>query len=205
MRSRTDGPLLACLAALALAAGARPLGAAEVAIDTPDATVRSLHEGLVALATEEPDASVERRYEVLEPLVEATHDLPYIAEFTIRRQWRELSPEDRARFLAAFERLSVMTYASRFTGLTERSFERQAASIDGQRAQVQAAVRRADGSAVPLEYLLQHGEDGWKIINILADGVSDLALKRAEYQRVLTDGSIDDLIRHLEEQTARLQ
>ena len=37
------------------------------------------------------------------------------------------------------------------------------------------------------------------------DGVSDLALKRAEYQRVLSTGSIEDLIRHLDEQTARLQ
>ncbi|HEY8520788.1 MAG TPA: ABC transporter substrate-binding protein [Gammaproteobacteria bacterium] len=205
MRSRTDASLLARLAVVALAACVPPLGAAEVSTDTPDATVRSLHEGLVALATEEPDASVERRYEVLEPLVEATHDLPYIAEFTIRRQWRELSSDDRARFLDAFERLSVMTYASRFTGLNERSFERQEASVDGPQAQVQAAVRRADGSSVPLEYLLREGEDGWKIINILADGVSDLALKRAEYQRVLADGTIDDLIRHLEEQIARLQ
>jgi hypothetical protein len=39
----------------------------------------------------------------------------------------------------------------------------------------------------------------------LADGVSDLALKRAEYSRILADGTIDDLIEHLERQIADLQ
>ena len=57
---------------------------------------------------------------------------------------------------------------------------------------------------VPLEYLLQEGPDGWRIINIVADGVSDLALKRAEYQRVFSSGGIEALIAELEEQTRRL-
>jgi phospholipid transport system substrate-binding protein len=53
--------------------------------------------------------------------------------------------------------------------------------------------------------LLQNGAAGWRIINIVADGVSDLALKRAEYQRVLASGTLDTLIAELEAQTARLQ
>jgi hypothetical protein len=57
---------------------------------------------------------------------------------------------------------------------------------------------------IPLEYTLHEGDAGWLIINILADGVSDLALKRAEFQRVLAGGTIGDLVRHLEEQTARM-
>ena len=57
-----------------------------------------------------------------------------------------------------------------------------------------------------MEYLLQQeGAAGWRIINIVADGVSDLALKRAEYQRILSTGSIDTLITELEAQTERLR
>jgi len=58
---------------------------------------------------------------------------------------------------------------------------------------------------IPLEYLLQQKDGAWRIINIVADGVSDLALKRAEYQRVLATGTIDDLIRYVDEQTSRLE
>ena len=43
------------------------------------------------------------------------------------------------------------------------------------------------------------------IINIVADGVSDLALKRAEYQRVFTGGGIEGFIKDLDEQTTQLE
>jgi phospholipid transport system substrate-binding protein len=79
------------------------------------------------------------------------------------------------------------------------------AAAEGARANVATAAARADGGDVPLEYLLQEKDGRWKIINVVADGVSDLALKRAEYQRILSSGTIDTLIRELETQTERLR
>jgi ABC-type transporter MlaC component len=55
------------------------------------------------------------------------------------------------------------------------------------------------------EYLLQRDGEDWEIINIVADGVSDLALKRAEYQRLFASGGIDGLIAALERQADRLE
>jgi phospholipid transport system substrate-binding protein len=65
-------------------------------------------------------------------------------------------------------------------------------------------VARAGQPDVSLEYLLQQDETGFRIINIVADGVSDLALKRAEYQRLFASGGIDGLVAELEQQTQRL-
>jgi phospholipid transport system substrate-binding protein len=178
----------------------------ELATDTPRATVETLHAGLVAAAREAGDAPVEERYRLLEPVVTATHDLPYIAEFALRRQWPSLSDDERERFVAAFERLSVMTYAARFRGIAEDAFT--VAGVEeagGSRVEVDAAIVRPDADDVPLEYLLEQRDGQWRIINIVADGVSDLALKRAEYQRLLANGSIEDLIGDLEAQVVRLQ
>ncbi len=205
--SKSRRALLRAVGAITLllaAVSAAP--AAEVALDTPEATVASLHDGLAALAASEPRASVEERYRALEPLIVATHDLPYIAEFALRRQWPALPAADRERFIAAFTRLSVMTYASRFKNVTPTTFKAGASTVIAPgRTQVATAIARPDAADVSLEYLLQQEPAGWKIINITADGVSDLALKRAEYQRVLAAGTLDDLVRVLEEQTARLQ
>jgi phospholipid transport system substrate-binding protein len=125
----------------------------------------------------------------------------------LRRQWPTLSEADRGRFVAAFEKLSVMTYAARFVSVGPNTFRPivLAAAEQGGRANVATAVARADGANVSLEYLLQQKPAGWQIVNIVADGVSDLALKRAEYQRILTSGSIDTLIAELEAQTERLR
>ncbi len=67
------------------------------------------------------------------------------------------------------------------------------------------AIARQAQPDVSLDYMLEQKDGAWRIINIIADGVSDLALKRAEYQRILGAGSLDDLIKELEAQTARLE
>jgi phospholipid transport system substrate-binding protein len=196
--------VLLCVACFGSAAASV---AAEVATATPVATVASLQRGLVELVEEQPKATLDERYTALVPLVVATHDLPYIAEFALRRQWPTLNEADRGRFVAAFQRLSVMTYAARFVSVGPNTFRPivQAAAEQGGRANVATAVARADGADVSLEYLLQQTPVGWQIVNIVADGVSDLALKRAEYQRILASGSIETLIAELEAQTERLR
>jgi phospholipid transport system substrate-binding protein len=203
MKRRASFIVAAFLSAAVGAAGAAEV---EIATDTPRATVETLHRGLVAAARDAGNAPVAERFHLLEPVVAATHDLPYIAEFALRRQWPSLSASERERFVEAFERLSVTTYASRFRGITADTFtltgEKEAA---GGRVQVDAAIVRPDADAVPLEYLLEQRDGAWRIINIVADGVSDLALKRAEYQRLLADGTVEDLIDDLEAQAARLE
>jgi phospholipid transport system substrate-binding protein len=190
--------------AVAGRAYAQPAGAPTVPAE-PAEVVAALHEGIVAAAAD-PDRTVEQRYAELEPLVERTHDLPYIAELSIRRHWAGLADEQRQRFLAAFSRLSVMTYASRFATVTAETFEVLGSENAGSgRVQVHAAIHRADDPDVSLDYQLHEVDGAWKIINILADGVSDLALKRAEYARVLGSGTIDDLITELESQTEDLR
>jgi phospholipid transport system substrate-binding protein len=180
--------------------------AADVATDSPTATIAALQQGLIAAASE-ANATIEQRYKALEPIVLATHNLPYIAEFALRRQWGSLAETDRARFVAAFERLSVMTYASRFKSVGANTFRPiTAAPADaGGRVQVSTAVARADQPDVSLEYVLQQDGASWRVINIVADGVSDLALKRAEYQRLFTTGGMAGLLADLEQQTKRLE
>lgn len=195
------------VAAFALAAvGGANVEAQDWKTDSPAATIASLQQGLLQVARDKPNASFDERYRALEPLIVATHDLPYIAEFALRRQWSALPEPDRQRFVAAFQRLSVMTYVARFKAVGAATFRPiTAAPADaGGRVTVATAAARANQPDVSLEYLLQQDGGNWRIINIIADGVSDLALKRAEYQRVFASGGIDGLIAELEEQTERL-
>ena len=196
------------LASCAVAAGSVfGIRAAELATDSPAATIMSLQQALVAAAHDRANANVEERYRALEPAIVKTHDLPYIAEFALRRQWPMLTDAERQRFVAAFQRLSVMTYAARFGNVAPDAFRALEAGMpDGNgRVQVKTAIKREGQADVSLEYLLQQDGDDWKIINIVADGVSDLALKRAEYQRLFASGGIEGLIAELERQTDRLE
>lgn len=211
MQSRTISTshlLAAVLGVVAFTVGTR--GAAQIpenaaASLAPAEVVAALHAGIVAAASDS-GRTVEERFAELEPLVERTHDLAYIAELSIRRFWADLTDEQRARFVAAFNRLSVMTYAARFGAATAATFKTVGSEDGGNgRVLVHALIDRANDPDVSLDYLLHETDSGWKIINILADQVSDLALKRAEYSRVLGSGTIDDLIAELESQADALQ
>jgi phospholipid transport system substrate-binding protein len=203
-----DRPKALALGLFGLALAANALGArAAEGTDSPLATITTLQAALVDTALRLGKASVAERYRALEPAIVRTHNLPYIAEFALRRQWATLKDDERQRFVASFQRLSVMTYAARFGSVAPdafRSLEAAAPDANG-RVQVSTAIKREDQSDVSLEYLLQQDGDDWKIINIVADGVSDLALKRAEYQRVFASGGIEGLIAELDQQLARLE
>ena len=175
------------------------------AYDTPMACIEALHDGLISLSLEQSPGGLAQRFQRLEPLIVATHDLPFIAEFTVRRHWARFDDEEREAFLQSFQRLSVMSYASRFVALSEDTFRIQESRVLGSgRVQVIASITRAEPPDIPIEYVLQQNDAGWRIINVVADGVSDLALKRAEYQRVLAEGSVADLLEVLEQQIAAL-
>ena len=188
------------VAAFALAEPMRALPEA-----SPEATVAGLHAGLVEQSQAAPDAAFEERYARLAPLITATHDLPYIARFALGRHWATLAADEQSRYLDAFERLSIASYAARFARLTPESFRRAGVEpAAGGRQVVAASIVPANAEPVPLEYVLHEAPDGWRIVNIVGAGVSDLALKRAEYQSLMSTGGFDGLIAALEEQSARL-
>lgn len=135
------------------------------------------------------------------PLIESTHDLAAMARLTIKAHWNKLTDEQRAEFSSAFADLSIATYSARFRDLSDIRFRhRNERALPRDRAEVQTELVEADGTIVALNYLLHEAADGWRIINVLADGVSDLALKRTQYQRVLKTQDFAALLRYIREQ-----
>ncbi len=68
----------------------------------------------------------------------------------------------------------------------------------GSRVTVRSHLIRADGSLVTFEYVLQDTLDQWRIVTILVDGVSDLALQRAELTKIYSDKGFQGVMEHLE-------
>jgi phospholipid transport system substrate-binding protein len=171
----------------------------------PREVVAKLQSGLVDASNAYADATIEERYAALEPLILETHDLPYIARFAMRRYWGDLTEAQREQFMATFTRLSIASYAGRFQGLTEETF-----GISGQTDQprghveISGTLEQKDGEKLTIKYVLHESGEDWEIINIVVDGVSDLALKRAEYQRVFTDTGFPGLVDYLTTQISDL-
>jgi phospholipid transport system substrate-binding protein len=193
--------LAALLPGLALRApAASAAGVADAVV-----VIERLQAALVEVAEIEPDLNLAARYDRLAPVVLETHDLATMARLTVRRFWREWSEEDRAAFTDVFVRLSITTYASRFAAVGPDTLAVLGGSEDGaERVEVNALVRRTAAEDVPMDYLLQLEDGQWRIINVFADGASELSLMAAEYYDIIESRGFDALLATLEDKIAAL-
>lgn len=192
-------------ASLAVSAAIAQSSAADAVAAATEA-VASLHRALAEVAAGDAAMSIDERYAVLAPVVTTTHNIPAIARFVLRRYWNDLGGDQQAGFTELFTTLSVTNYASRFTSLEKDAFRIIGAErVSDARVRVVAELQAADGRNVSFVYTLLPDEGTWRIVNVVADGVSDLALRRSEYSRVMQDKGFSGLLEHVESQLAALR
>ena len=171
---------------------------------TPAQVIERLQSSLLDVMKEGQGLGFRGRYERLAAIVDDTHDLAVIARLSLSRSWKKLGEEERRRFTELFRALSISTYASRFDNYSGETFAvTESRELRKGGALVRTSLTKADGDAVQLDYLMQRAAGRWRVINVTADGVSDLALRRAEYKSVLDRKGFSSLTDKLEDQIAR--
>lgn len=141
------------------------------------------------------------RYRLLAPVVTATHDLPFIARFVLRQQWKDLDEDQRQRFTDAFRELSLSSYAARFDGWSGETFEVTGEQkLRGDYRLVKSKLNRPEDEPIQFDYMLHREDCRWQIVNILVDGVSDLATKQTEYKSIVDSDGFDALVAKIEQQ-----
>ena len=64
---------------------------------------------------------------------------------------------------------------------------------------VKTTLTTSDGEKISFVYQLHKSGETWRIVNIITNGVSDLAMKRAEYTSIIEKDGFDSLITKLEQ------
>jgi hopanoid biosynthesis associated membrane protein HpnM len=190
------------LAAGLLMAIPAPLHAASPEAAT--AVVERFQSTLISVMKDAKKLGYEGRYKRLAPAVEESHDLPGIAQFAAGRYWEKISEQQRIAYVDAFAKMSIATYAYRFDDYSGESFKAVSEEGTGKSdALVHTLFSKANGENIHFDYVLRRKDGVWRIINIIVDGVSDLAIKRSEYGNILRDQEADVLIAKLQGQIAQ--
>lgn len=180
---------LAAVGYCAAAGGAGPVG-----------VIQRFQDTLLSVMKQAKALGYEGRYKKLAPVVTATHDLETIARVSVGQYWGKLSDAQRSKLVDTFSRLSIATYAARFDGYSGETFS--APTLGRQnagRALVRTELTTSDGETISFVYQMHKSGDAWHIVNIITNGVSDLAMKRAEYTSVIEKDGFDSLISKLEQ------
>ena len=183
------------------------LPAAAIGTDSAAAqVVEKLHAELLEVMKRAKALGYNGRYQRLAPLVASSYDFPFISKLVVGRYWSEFSPEQKEQFVNTFTKLSIATYANQFAGYGGEHFKTISAEESTRgRLLIKTVLIKSNGEEVELDYMLHQKEGQWQIINVIAQGVSDLSLKRAQYTSYLKKEGFDALLQRLNEKIKSYQ
>lgn len=182
------GVLLLCLTQFSIAeetAGARQ-------------TVDKLNATLIEVMKNAKQLGYKGRSAKLDPVIKETHEFDAIAQIALGSHWKDLNDEQKKAFVEKLTDLSVATYAAQFNGYAGEEFRYESEqSMKSNRVTLRYTLIAPKEKPVQFDYILGQINGQWVIINIVVDGISDLALKKSQYTSVIEREGFDSLLNKL--------
>jgi len=164
--------------------------------DSAHAAVYDLQQSLLQSMRDGEQMGYDGRVEFLTDVVNRTHDVELIIKTILGATlWFELNPEQQDLIIETFRKLSIATYAGQFKQHDGEQFKFiEQRDLPREQKLVRSQLIQGNGIPVNFDYVLHQPEEKWLIINILFDGVSDLAIKRSEYRSIMQRDGFQALI-----------
>jgi phospholipid transport system substrate-binding protein len=171
----------------------------------PSVVVQTFDDHLLAAMSGAKSLGYRGRYDLLEPAVKETFDIPAMTRIAVGSEWTGLSDSQKSRLIEAFGRFITATFAERFDDFGGERFEvRRATPITGG-VLVENHLVKPDGERIRIDYLTRQTANGWVAIDVYLDGtISELAVRRSEFTSILKHSGAEGLISTLEQRTQQL-
>jgi phospholipid transport system substrate-binding protein len=191
------------LLSLGLLLAALP-AAAQTAADPAAQQIEQLHAVLLQAMHQAQQLGVEGRARLLAPAVEQAFDLPGMTRTAVGSRWSSFSAEEQRTVAEAFRRYTVASYAHNFNGFSGQSFTTNRVEAQGEDKVVITTLNNPGGDPVNLTYRMRQANGGWRIIDVLHDSISELAIRRSEFSGAVRQGGAALLVQRMNEQSDRL-
>jgi phospholipid transport system substrate-binding protein len=174
---------------------------AEVA---PEELVRSTADVILAEIKQNREVyakDYDKLYKMADEKVLPHFDFRRMAQWVLGRNWRDATPEQRDRFVAAFRDLLVRTYSQALLNYKDEQIlylpvQRQPNDTE---VLVKTEVKQSGGQPnIPIHYSFYRNKDGaWKVYDVTIEGVSLVTNYRSVYTTKIRDQGIDALINEI--------
>jgi len=139
--------------------------------------------------------TIQRLKQVVYPLF----DFEEMARRSLGAHWRRLDPDRQKEFVALFTELLERTYSNSINLYDGQTVTYSGETVDGDYAQVGTKIITKKGESFSAVYKLQRVDGKWKIYDVVAEGISVVNNYRSQFNRVIVNSSLDELMRRLKE------
>jgi phospholipid transport system substrate-binding protein len=167
--------------------------------------VTNFHDILIIAMKSEKSLGYPNRINIIKDVVSRSFNFPLISKVVLGDKWEELSSEHKHEFVSIMESLSIATYAHYFVSYSGQKFVIVDRKLRNNSLTLGTYLISNNGERTSLKYLLQKNKNGWQIVNVISEGVSDLSLKKAEYAYIIKNNGIKSLLQQLKLQIRALK
>ncbi len=188
------GVLFGLLTLTAVAAPVEPASPRDMVIDTSQKMIAALKKDK-GLLKQNP----QRIYDLVSEIVLPHFDFTTMSKWVLGKNWRTLNPEQQQRFTTEFRTLLVRTYAVSLSEYQDQklNYLPLQAAPGADDVTVRTEVLRGGGPAIPINYSMHNTANGWKVYDVVIDGVSLVVNYRTSFATQIREGGVDKLIEQL--------
>ena len=195
----------AWLVSVWLILGGLSIATADEALSPAQQVIQKTSDQLqVSLQKPEYKADFRKATTLVDQIINPNVDFDRVSILVLGKHWRSATPEQRDRFKQEFRMLLVRTYTTAFTEYSDwkiRYLPMEQES-SGKKVMVKTEILQSGGQPVAVNYRMVDEGTGWKVYDILIEGISLLQNYRTSFNAEIEEGSLDQLIAHLAERNA---
>ena len=140
------------------------------------------------------EAGAKAKREKIRVAAENLFDFVELSKRTLGANWNNLNPEQRKEFVALYRSILEDTYVDRITAYTDEkvNFTKEV-PLSESTVEVQSVIvtKKSD---VPIYYRVIKRDDGWKVYDVVIEGVSLINNYRSQFREILAKESPQGLL-----------
>ena len=148
----------------------------------------------------------QRLFALVETTIVPHFDFARMTRLAVGRPWRDATPEQKTALTAEFRNLLVRTYTVTFSNYVEPKIDlKSVRMLDKNEATVLTEIVISDGRTVAVNYEMRKSDGGWKVFDVVVEGISLVTSYRTSFADQIGRDGIDGLIRSLVEKNQASQ
>lgn len=184
--------------ALALFAGATAF-AQELA---PDALARkSIDEVLAVIRSDKElqNGNPKKLHALVEEKILPHFDFNRMTRLAVGRNWAQASDAQKEALTREFQTLLVRTYSTSISQYRNQTIDVKPAKVapGDKDTVVKTVVNQPGGQPIPIDYAMERTDKGWKVYDVMVDGVSLVTTYRGSFNEQVQKGGVDGLVKTL--------
>ncbi len=183
-------------------------GLARADVVAPDVLVKNTAQDVISIIKQDKDLQNGDQKKVL-ALVDAkilpNFDFTRMTQLAAGRYWRQATPEQRNALVSEFRTMLVRTYTKAFTQYRGETIDVKPLKLapTDTETTVRTQLLKSGGQPTDVDYVMRKSDAGWKVFDVVIEGVSMVTSYRSSFASQIEQSGIDSLIKSLADLNAK--